>query len=57
MGRWKICRWVGGRLSVVGELVEDLSVGQSVGGRWLVVGGGWPVGGRWFCNTPTNLYI
>ena len=43
--------------SVVGGLVEDLSVGQSVGGRWLVVGGGWPVGGRWFCNTPTNLYI
>ena len=29
--------------------VEDLSVS-----RWSVVSGRWPVGGRWFCNTPTN---
>ena len=29
--------------SVVGKLVEDLSVG-----RWLVVIGLWPVGGQWF---------
>ena len=29
--------------SVVGKLVEDLSVG-----RWLVVIGLWPVSGQWF---------
>ena len=49
VGRWRACRWVVGRLSVVGGLVEDLSVGwwSAVGGSmeylsvgwWLAVGG------------------
>lgn len=33
------------RLSVVGR--SDLSVGW-----WSAAGGRWPVGVRWFCNTP-----
>ena len=47
VGRCRTCQWVGGQLSVAGGSVEDLLVD-----RWLVVGGRWPVGGRWFCNTP-----
>ena len=46
-GQWSTCSWVGCRSSVVGGSVEDQSMG-----RWLVVGGRWPVGRRWFCNTP-----
>ena len=38
--------------SVVGKLVEDLSVG-----RWLVVSGLWPVGGQWFCTMPCKIAI
>ena len=42
VGWWRTCRWVGGRLTVVGGLVEDLSVDGSVKdlsvGRWSVVG-------------------
>ena len=26
--------------------------GGPVGCRWLIVGGRWLDGGRWFCNTP-----
>ena len=52
VGRWSICRWFGDRFSVVGGSVEGLSVG-----RWLVVGGRWPVGGWWFCNTPMFVMV
>ena len=40
VGRWSTCRWVGGRLSVVGGSVEDLSVS-----RWSVVNSLSVVGG------------
>ena len=33
VGRWRICRWVGGWWLVVGWSVEELLVG-----RWLLVG-------------------
>ena len=36
----------------VGGLVEDLSVG-----RCSIVGGRWPVGGRWLCNKPYLKYM
>ena len=50
VGRWMTCQWIGGWWSVVGELVEEVSV---VGGEPV---GGSVVGGRWFCNTPNKNY-
>ena len=41
---------VGDQLSMIGGLVENLPVCRWKVFRW--VGGRWPVGGQWFCNTP-----
>ena len=42
------------RRSVVGRrsLVGRWRTSRWVGGRFSVVGGRWPVGRPWFCNTP-----
>ena len=56
----RTCQWVGGSL-VGGLWVGGRPDGGSVGGFWILVGGRWvgkwtvggwwPVGCRWFCNT------
>ena len=60
VGPRRTCQWVGESL-VVGLWVGGRSDGGSVGGFWILVGGrwvgkwtvggSWPVGCRWFCNT------
>ena len=57
-GFWSVFHLVGGEFlvwSVVGGFYGRCwrwSVSNVVGARWLMVGGLWLVGGRWFCTTP-----
>ena len=53
-GRWSCFAFllVGGRFLFL-RMVSGRCLNQyMVGGRWLMVGGLWLVGGRWFCTTP-----